>query len=516
MINQIKDKLVYIFLLTLISILITFYSGYRGVLPLDSFLIFNSGYNITIGYFPFKDYWSITGPILDYIQYLFFLVFKINWFSYVLHAAIFNFIITIFTYYFLCKIGLKNYLSFLYSLGTAFLVYSQTGTPFMDHHSFIFSYLSVGFLSLGILYRKNSFWFFSSFFLTLSFFSKQIPSAYFLILSVILIILWLIIFRKDSLKNIFSFLFGFIVSLSLVFFVFLMSEIPIENFIIQYILYPLSLGEERSNNLRFDLNLISQFKLIYISIIPLFLSILYFYRKKNFLKNEFKNLIFLIFIIFTSFIFIYAQMMTKNQILIFGLIPLYLGISHFYNQNFFNKKIISTCLITILLISVSKYHLRYNYSKNFMDLDKVNFDLAVDANALDKKLSGLKWITPHYKDNPKKEIKLLLEAKQLLKSDSSNKILITNYQIMPSIIENDLASPNKWYDYLSVPSKKNYFFKDYKIFFKKKLKENKIKNIYILGKKITYIDNIFEKNKCISYEQKTEILLKANIEKCNL
>ena len=87
---------------------------------------------------------------------------------------------------------------------------------------------------------------------------------------------------------------------------------------------------------------------------------------------------------------------------------------------------------------------------------------------------------------------------------------------MPSIIENDLASPNNWYDYLSVPSKKNYFFKDYKIFFKKKLKENKIKNIYILGKKITYIDNIFEKNKCISYEQKTEILLKANIEKCNL
>ena len=196
MINQIKDKLVYIFLLTLISILITFYSGYRGVLPLDSFLIFNSGYNITIGYFPFKDYWSITGPILDYIQYLFFLVFKINWFSYVLHAAIVNSLFTVLLYYVFRKFNLEKKFSFLYSTSTGLIFYSQLGTPFVDHHSSLFSILSILFLILGINFRKNIYWFLVPIFLILAFLSKQTPASYFAII-IIFFTIYNLTFEKN-------------------------------------------------------------------------------------------------------------------------------------------------------------------------------------------------------------------------------------------------------------------------------------------------------------------------------
>ena len=62
----------FILLLSIFSLLITFYYGYIGILPIDSFLIYDAGYKVLNGFHPFKDYWSITGPILDYIQFFFF------------------------------------------------------------------------------------------------------------------------------------------------------------------------------------------------------------------------------------------------------------------------------------------------------------------------------------------------------------------------------------------------------------------------------------------------------------
>ena len=69
-ISEIKKNITIIFL-SIFSLSITFYYGYRGVLPLDSFLIYDAGYKLFNGFHPFKDYWSITGPVLDYIQFFF-------------------------------------------------------------------------------------------------------------------------------------------------------------------------------------------------------------------------------------------------------------------------------------------------------------------------------------------------------------------------------------------------------------------------------------------------------------
>ena len=67
-----RKKILYFFTLLIFSISLNQYYGYIGIFPEDSFIIFNSGYETLNGYFPFKDYWTTTGPLLDFIQAIFF------------------------------------------------------------------------------------------------------------------------------------------------------------------------------------------------------------------------------------------------------------------------------------------------------------------------------------------------------------------------------------------------------------------------------------------------------------
>ena len=72
------------------SLTINFYYGYRGIFPQDSFFHFDSAYNILNNRHPFKDFYSISGVFVDYLQAIFFYFFGVNWFSYILHAASIN------------------------------------------------------------------------------------------------------------------------------------------------------------------------------------------------------------------------------------------------------------------------------------------------------------------------------------------------------------------------------------------------------------------------------------------
>ena len=62
----------FVILLFISSILFNQYFGHLGIQPIDSFFSFNSGYDVLNGYFPFKDYWTITGPFIDLTQAIFF------------------------------------------------------------------------------------------------------------------------------------------------------------------------------------------------------------------------------------------------------------------------------------------------------------------------------------------------------------------------------------------------------------------------------------------------------------
>ena len=150
--TYLNKKNLLIIILFISSILFNQYYGNIGVQPIDSFFSFNSGYDVLNGYFPFKDYWTITGPFIDLVQAIFFKVFGVSWFSYVLHASIFNFIFTIFFFYTLRKFKLNINYCFLYSLFLSFLAYPSAGTPYVDHQS---SYLSAMAVLSFILALKN-------------------------------------------------------------------------------------------------------------------------------------------------------------------------------------------------------------------------------------------------------------------------------------------------------------------------------------------------------------------------
>ena len=88
----IGNKKIYFYLLflTFFSFFFYQYHAFIGVLPIDSFLTFNSGYDVLNGSYPFKDFWEIKGAFLDIVQAFFFKLFGVSWFAYAAHASFFN------------------------------------------------------------------------------------------------------------------------------------------------------------------------------------------------------------------------------------------------------------------------------------------------------------------------------------------------------------------------------------------------------------------------------------------
>ena len=97
----------------------------------------------------------------------------------------------------------------------------------------------------------------------------------------------------------------------------------------------------------------------------------------------------------------------------------------------------------------------------FLELENVNFDLAVEAGVIHKMFNGLQWITASYSNDPEKEIKKIIEIKDYINSDTSKKIIISDYQFFSAISINKintLIKWNKWYDSASSPARKNKYF----------------------------------------------------------
>ena len=199
MITVNKKVIIATFVLLLSSILFNQYYGNIGVQPIDSFFPFNSGYDVLNGYFPFKDYWTITGPFIDIVQALFFKIFGVSWFSYVFHASVFNFIFTIFFFYALRKFKLNINYCFLYSLLLSLLAYPSSGTPYVDHQSSYLSAMAVLCFILALKTNSKLWWFILPIIFGVSFLTKQTPTGYvFLVISFLSLIYF--IFNFDMKK----------------------------------------------------------------------------------------------------------------------------------------------------------------------------------------------------------------------------------------------------------------------------------------------------------------------------
>ena len=128
-----------IFLLSIYAFWINWFSANVGVMAIDTFAFFDTGFSILKNKIPIRDYWIFTGIVGDYFQALFFLIFGESWRSYIFHASFLNIIASLTFYFFLLRLNLNKVYSFLYSLSFATLCYPVSGTPFAYIHSFIFS-----------------------------------------------------------------------------------------------------------------------------------------------------------------------------------------------------------------------------------------------------------------------------------------------------------------------------------------------------------------------------------------
>ena len=509
MISKKKNILFYFISLFFFSILFNQYYGYIGINPIDSFVSFNSGYDVLNGYYPFKDYWTITGPFIIFIQTIFFKLFGVNWFSYVLHASIFNFVFSICTFFTLYKFKLNIHYCFLYSFLVSFLAYPSAGTPYVDHQAAFTSIISIFCFILALKTDLKIYWFFLPIILFISFLTNQAPTGHiFLIICVLSLIHF--IFNFDIRKIIY----GICGSLSIILIfliILLIAQIPFTSFFEQYILFPLSLGESRlqfifplefqRTVLRFKLIHLSSFLLIIISIKKIIENYRYLIDSDFLIKFS---------LITSSYALIMHQLMTINGLFIFFLIPILAGFSHIYYMKYFKSK--NYILYLLLLLSISStiyYGYKYIHQRDFMDLRNVNKENAIDAGVIDKKLAGLKWITPFYKDDPEKEILLLKEAISKIDNNSDKKVIITDYQFISVILSSYDYSPSQvWYSYHVNPIKGSKYFEGYKKLFIEKLKKNNIDIIYVvkpLWGAHNIIKDTLNKN-CFIENNETEIL----------
>ena len=283
--NKFKNKIELLFFILLIffSFLINQYYGYQGILPIDSFLIFNSGYDVLNGYYPFKDYWTIKEPFIDLLQAYFFKFFGVNWFAYVLHASFFNFLITVSTFLILRYFKLSFKLSIFYSFCVAILTYPTAGTPFSDHHTLILCIISIYIFFIALKTNKKSIWFLIPFILGFSFLSKQAPTAY--VILIITSLSFVYFFYKNNYSGLLFSILG--VSFFLILFFSLLFQLNIEfkDFFTQYILFPKSLGGTRLDwvfPLEFQ-RFVLRFKIHYLSISILVLILInsLFFKKKD-------------------------------------------------------------------------------------------------------------------------------------------------------------------------------------------------------------------------------------------
>ena len=252
----------------------------------------------------------------------------------------------------------------------------------------------------------------------------------------------------------------------------------------------LSLSDQLNLN-----RLIANFKFIHIfSILLIFLTLKKFfgksYQKENYLITV--NLL----IIISTFLFIFHQLITANQIFIFGLIPILAGFIHINLNTYKNSKQYLVFFIIILVTFCTiKYHYRFNVERKFMDLENVDLKKAVPASELSPKLNNLKWITPFsYSKNPKEEIDFLKRVIDHLRADTRKKVVITHYQFFSLILNEDLNILNRWYlDHHTHPTENHKYFSYYKDFINKNLTKNNIEVIYLIS--FTENEMIFDKMK---------------------
>jgi len=473
----------YLILIVLFSFFINWKYSRYGVFPIDTFLHYDSAYRILNGEYPIRDYWVVSGIFIDFLQALFFKIFSVNWYAYIIHSSLFNVIISILTFYILIKLNLKKRDAFLYSISFSLLAYPVSGTPFTDLHATFFCVIAIYFTFLAVENPKiNLNWILIVLFYFISFFSKQVPAAYLIILNTIIILPYLLV--SKNFKPLIVIFFSLSVLLLLTFVVLNILNIDLSLFYIQYIDYPRSIGSERLNFLSVSIkSIFNHYKFI---LIPVFFLI-YLKLKKlldgkiNFFSSEFVN--FLIFLSLCLSLFLH-QTLTKNQIYIYFLIPLSFAFLHIEIKKLSLrfKNLLIYLIIFLLIFSSTKYHIRFNENRKFHELVNTDISKSVKSITIHNSLRGILWISPIYKGKPEDEIQMLKKIQYKIEANKNEIMVITNYLFLDSITSKNLNSPSRAHttDGTNIPIPNSKYFDYYKNYFKQKLIKKNIKDVYFI------------------------------------
>ena len=226
----------------------------------------------------------------------------------------------------------------------------------------------------------------------------------------------------------------------------------------------------------------------------------------NIKKNKSSNNTINFTIILCTLAFFFNQLITANQIYIFSLIPILASILHLNLKNLnYDSKLIFL-IILIVIFSTVKFHYRFNIDRKFHDLENIDKSKAVKANLIHENLKDLKWINKF--EDPNKEVIVIKKAIELLEQDEREKILITHYQFISTILDKDYNILNRWYlwDNNTHPTENHKYFKFYKSMVNKNIKSNNVQVIYLLGQENEILfDNVKNYFTELCFESKTHI-----------
>lgn len=520
-----KKFILEIFLLILISIyafLINYHFGFLGFNYIDSFQNIAGGKKVLDGQIPFKDYWvADSGPMMDLMQGFFFKLLDVSWRSLVINASITNVIFAATIFWFCKIIEIDLIPKIVLPIIGATIMYPTSGTPIIDYHALIFSFLGLTCFLYCLKNKKFKLLIFIPLIFFFSFFFKQVPTSYFIILIIILSIYY---FYFKKIKNIVYL--NFKGSLLVLFIFYLLANylnIDLINIYEQYFAMPISQFIYRSEN--FDTSFFSTSqKIRYITFLLIPSLLLFFLDYK---KNKLEEKSILYFLLFGFFIIaILHESYTFNQAITLGVLPFVSAIIiKLVNKNIY-LFLIFILFNLIILIKLITYNILYSiflliffsflflkkkklYNLNFLILllifyttlttlyyfekltadrrwqDIYSHDLkkeSKDASLIDKKLTGLRWISNN--PNTDEEFENFLNNLTFLKSirNEGRYILITHYQIYNIILNETNFSPVKyWWRNGSYPVSNNDLKNKFDIFFINKINDNNIKNIIILN-----------------------------------
>ena len=513
-------KILPIIFLSALAITINYYYGSLGVLPINTFSYFDTGFRILNGEVPFVDYWTISGPFIDLLQAFYFSVFGVNWKSYILNGSIINLIVTLVSFSFFKKLGLDVKYSFFYSACVAILANPSMGTPFPDHYSSFFSFFAIVSFIYALETKKKIYWFLVPILFFIAFFCKQTPSAYVNLIFAANFLLYLLIKKDfDFFKPV---LFGILVSLfSFCLFIWL-NNIKLDDFITQYFLFPQTIGLYRATEWNFTFNkLVENLKLIHIVLIPL----IFLFFKKIFFENNYKiekEFFYNLSLISYSIALIFHQLLTLNFIFIFFLIPILCAITQVSIKKENYNKIISIFLVSLCMVATVKYHLRFNEQRKMHILEDINLEKFYDSSIISPKLDGLKWISRRNVLGNGEEVKRIFKIKEALKKEQKKIMFLSNYNFFSVILNKQLNSPNRWYGSdVSHPAKNNLYYENYIQFNYKLILKKKIEKIYIDTDLGSYYINASNKilnffpSGCSKIEEIEDVLVVYDISNCH-